>query len=260
MEFRFSRFFLDAKQNCNNWFGSLVGGKSIVKMFLTFCESHRLSHESPRAQTCTFEGPKFNETTPENERMKIVAGEGKKERNFGRESGEGVSSGGGVRGSAQILDAFTKILNTHRTDTPQHNTTHHNTTHHNTTQQRHTTQHNRGSRTVWSWAREVPRREVHGPKSRHEQQIVPKSSPIGQGFWCQGWFSKVWAQNGFKSGAGQMWSEKPKNWKNKSKEKIPLPFTQNKKMQKQKTEHKIPQNHKKWKIKKNSKTTTKAEN
>ena len=37
---------------------------------------------------------------------------------------------------------------------------------------------------------------VHGQKTRHEQQIVPKSSSIGQGFSGQGWFAKVWAQNG----------------------------------------------------------------
>ena len=33
------------------------------------------------------------------------------------------SSGGGVRGRAQIFDAPTKMLNTHRTDTPTHHTT-----------------------------------------------------------------------------------------------------------------------------------------
>ena len=61
-------------------------------------------------------------------------------------------------------------------------------------------------------------------KTRHEQQIVPKNSPIGQGFLGQGWFAKrfvkkrakrrsgpkvMWA----KSGAGQKWSEKPNTWK-----------------------------------------------
>ena len=57
-------------------------------------------------QTCTFEAPgssktplKFNERTPQEreERKKIVAGEGKKERNFGR-SGGGGSRGEGSRG------------------------------------------------------------------------------------------------------------------------------------------------------------------
>ena len=48
--------------------------------------------------------------------MKIVVGDGKKERNVGR------SGRGGVRESTQILDTPTKILNT--TTTPQH----HNTT------------------------------------------------------------------------------------------------------------------------------------
>ena len=47
--FGFRGFFLDAKQNCNNWFGSLVGCKSIVKMFLTFCESHRGFTQQPES-------------------------------------------------------------------------------------------------------------------------------------------------------------------------------------------------------------------
>ena len=53
-------------------------------------------------------------------------------------------------------------------------------------------------------------------KTRHEQQIVPKSSPIGQGFPGQRWFAKVWAHDQqkwsgpkvvrAKSGLGQKWS------------------------------------------------------
>ena len=113
-----------------------------------------VSHDSPRAQKCTFEGPGLqshhqNSTKRpprEEERMKIVACPAEGEGRVGR----GGSGGGGVRESAQILDAPTKILNTHRTDTPHHKTTHHNG----------------GSRTGWSRAREVPRREVHGPKNK----------------------------------------------------------------------------------------------
>ena len=63
-------------------------------------------------------------------------GRGKKARNFGR-------SGGG--GSDQILDAPTKILNTHHRPThhtPQHHNTHHTHTPHHTTPHRHTPQHN----------------------------------------------------------------------------------------------------------------------
>ena len=59
---------------------------------------------------CTFQGPglqktppKFHEKTPREreERMKIVAGEGKKERNFGRSGGKGgpVERGLGEGGS-----------------------------------------------------------------------------------------------------------------------------------------------------------------
>ena len=77
--------------------------------------------------------------------LKIVAGEGKKSEILGgpaegRSGGRG-SGGGGRRTvgrSAQILDAPTKILNTHPTDTP-HNTHHTPYTQHNTQQN---TQHN----------------------------------------------------------------------------------------------------------------------
>ena len=62
----------------------------------------------------------------EEERMKIVAGEGKKNEILGGPA-EGGPVEGGVGGSTQILDAPTKILNTH------HNTTHTHNTPHNTT-------------------------------------------------------------------------------------------------------------------------------
>ena len=77
-------------------------------------------------------------------------------------------------------------------------------------------------------------------KTRHEQQIVPKSSPIGQGFLGQGWFVKVWRfdqkkgakrRSGpkvvwAKSGAGQKLSKKrKKHGKTNQKIHIPLPFT-----------------------------------
>ena len=126
---------------------------------------------------------------------------------------DGGSGGGGVWGSAHIFDAPTKILKSHRTDTPHHTTPHHTTTQHNTTQQqRHTTQHN-GGITGWSWARGVPRREVHATNCPEEQPYWPRfllSRILGQK-WC-----------------GPRWSEKPTNMKKKI-QKIPLPFTQNKK-------------------------------
>ena len=61
-----------------------------------------------------------------------MAGDGKKSEILGGPA-EGVLRRG-VGESAQILDAPTKILNTHRTDTPHHNTTQHNNndTPHNT--------------------------------------------------------------------------------------------------------------------------------
>ena len=128
---------------------------------------HTTAREPKRAHSMV---PAFNHTTKirrndpkRGRKSENCGGRGKKERNFGR------SGGGGVRGSAQILDAPTKILNTHRT--------HHNTTQHNTTQQQ----------------RRIPCKVVLGKggsltgksmaqKSRHVQQIVPKSSPVGQGF------------------------------------------------------------------------------
>ena len=149
-------------------------------------------------QTCTFEGPGLqkhhqNSTKPprEEERMKIVAGDGKKERNFGRSSGgreSGRGSGGGrVKGSAQILGG---------SDTPQH------TTPHNTTGD--------PAQGGLGQGGSLAGRSM-AQKTRHEQQIVPKTSPIGQGFWGQGWFAKFWAQNGLiqkkgpRGGLGQKW-------------------------------------------------------
>ena len=168
----------------------------------------------------------------ENERMKIVAGEGKKRAKFWaaeEESGEGVSSGGGVRRSAQILDAPTKILNTHRTDTPHHNTTHHNTTQ----QQRHTTQHNRGSRTGWSWAREGPSQGGLWPKNQDmSNKLSRRAAPLAKVFGSRMVLKGLGTKWFDVKKEPQKWSEKPKNWKNKSKENVPLPFTQNKKCKK----------------------------
>ena len=66
-------------------------------------------------------------------------------------------------------------------------------------------------------ARGVPRREVH------EKQIVPKSSHCPRFFGGQGWFAKVWAQNGLiKKGAkrrsGPKWKsgQKPKKTSNQN--------------------------------------------
>ena len=92
------------------------------------------SHDSPRAQTCTFEGPgfqtspKFHERTPqERKKERKLWREGKNAKFWAVRRREVTRRGVG----GQILDAPTKILNTHRTDTPQHNTTQHNTTQHN---------------------------------------------------------------------------------------------------------------------------------
>ena len=166
--------------------------------------------------------------------MKIVAGEGKKkERKFGRSGGG--SGGAGVRGSAQIFDAPTTVLNTHRTDTAHHQ---HNTTQHNTQRQHHTTQ------------REIPHRVVLGkggpsqggpwPKKQDmSNKLSRRAAPLAKVFWGQGWFAKVWAQNGLikkeakrrcgpkvvRANSGQ---KNQKNMEKTNQKKIPLLFTKNK--------------------------------
>ena len=66
------------------------------------------SHDSPRAQTCTFEGSAFKNTTkiqredPQRgkKRTNFPAGEGKKERNFGRSWGRAILEKGRSKGRA----------------------------------------------------------------------------------------------------------------------------------------------------------------
>ena len=130
------------------------------------------------------------------------------------------------------------------------------------TPHRHTTQHNGGSRTGWSWERGFLAGRSVAQKTRHEQQIVPKSSPSGQGFLGSRMVRKglgtkrfdqkkgakrrsgpkvVWA----KSGAGQKLSQKPKNMEKQIKNKnIPLPSTQNKEKKKSKKSKNQQQNQK----------------
>ena len=163
--------------------------------------------------------------------MKTVAGEGKKSEILGGPAEEG-ESGEGARRRAQILDAPTKILNTpHR-----HNTTH--------------TQHNAGilHRVVFGKGGSLAGRSM-AQKSRHEQQSVPKSSPIAQGFLVSRMVLKglgtkrfdqkkdqeaVWAKSGQKN---------QKTWKNKEKTTFSLsPKTKNNVITKI---EKNPQNQKK---------------
>ena len=149
-----------------------------------------VSHDSPRAQKCTFEGPGLqshhqNSTKRpprEEERMKIVAGEGKKERNFGRSGGG--ESGGGKSGERPKFG---------RTDENFEHTPHRHTT---PQQQRHTTQHNGGSRTGWSWAGGSLAGRSMAPKKKDMRNKL--AAPLAKVFWGQGWFAKVWAQLGQK--------------------------------------------------------------
>ena len=155
-----------------------------------------VSHDSPRAQTCTFEGPglqshhQISTKRPprEEERMKIVAGEGK---NIEME-------GSGER--------------------PNFGRTHENFEH---------TPHTTGDPAQGGLGQGVSlARRSMAQKTRHEQQIR-KSSAIGQGFLG------VWAQNGLikkgqeavwaKNGAGQKWcGPTKKHVKNKSKKQKSL--------------------------------------
>ena len=138
----------------------------------------------------------------EEERKQIVAGEGKKSAKFWavrwravRWKGVGRGVGRGVGGSAQILDAPTKILNTHPTHTPQtHHTT--DTPQHNTTQQHNN---NGGSLTGWSWARGSGARRSMAQKTRHKQQIKVFWAKDGShGLIKKKWYGPkvVWAKSG----------------------------------------------------------------
>ena len=163
--------------------------------------------------------------------MKIVAGEGKKESEFWavRRSPVEGESGEVVRRRES------------RGERPNLGRTHENLEH---TPHRHNTTHQQQipHRVVLGKGGPAQRRSM-AQKTRHEQHIVPNSSPTGQGFfWGQGWFAKVKAQNGLikksglgqklsgskvvwaKSGAGQKWSEK----KLKKKSLSPSPKTKNK--------------------------------
>ena len=190
---------------------------------------HTTAREPKRAQLApTLQKHHQNSTRkpPEREKERKWSGRGKKKnakfwavRRRGRE-GKGGVGGRGIRRSAQILDAPTKILNTHRTDTPQHK--------HNTTPQRHTTQHNGGSRTGWSGAKGGPSQRGPWPIKQDMSNKLSLRTVL--------WFAKGWAQNGgtdkelARSGAGQKWSEKPENMEKQIFLKKPLPFTQVKKI------------------------------
>ena len=102
----FEAFFLDTSIIARivlviDFFGSLMVGKSIVKLFLTFCKSHQGFTRQPvnrnvhnwhrRFKT----PPKFHEKTPRERERKSEngGGRGKQGRNFGRSGGGGVPRG-----------------------------------------------------------------------------------------------------------------------------------------------------------------------
>ena len=154
----------------------------------------------------------------EEERMKIVAGEGKSEI-----LGGPAKSGGGwswMRGPAEgSRGERPNFGRTHENFEP----THHTTTHHNTTQHNTTTSHphhNGGSRTGLGQGRSS---QGSWPK----KQNMSKSRPIGQGFWTQNGLIR----KGVKRRSGpkvEMWSEKKHGKDNSKKKNVHLPFTQNK--------------------------------
>ena len=195
---------------------------------MTAREPKRAHLRVPALQT----PPKFHERTPrEEERMKIVAGEGQKRAKcwaVGRRGSGGGAVGEGVRRSGSQGER-PNLGRTH--ENLEHTQHRHTTPHHTTPQQNNNdTPHNTtgGSRAGRSMAR----------KTRHEQQIVPKSSPIGQVFFgtrmvLKGLGTKrfdqkkgprgVWA----KTGAGQKWSEKQKKKHGEKKNLSPSPKTKN---------------------------------
>ena len=170
-------------------------------------------------QTCTFEGSQQR---------------GKKERNFGRSGGRGVWRRGSLGERPYLRRTHENFeVTPHRHTTPHHTTPHHTTTQHNTTQ------HNNN---------DTPHNTTGGSQGglgqggslagRSMPQIVPKSSPIGQGFWGQGFWAK--------SGAGQGGQKNQQTRKKDTKKSLsPSPKTKNK-MKKQKNRKKT-QKSKKWK-------------
>ena len=110
------------------------------------------SHDSPRAQTCTFQGdgasktpPKFHEWTPKRGRKNEIWGGKKKRAKIWAVRRRG--SGGAVGGTAQILNTHTPATQHHTTQHTQHNTTH--TTQHTEHTTQHTTQHKHQNRSGW---------------------------------------------------------------------------------------------------------------
>ena len=125
----------------------------------------------PRAQTCKIFPSKKNHqnsTRTHSERHKkseIVAGEGKTERNFGQTGGGGSSGGGGPAeggpGKSRLRGVRPNLGRTHENlEHPPHR---HPPTPHTT--QSNTTQQQQIPHKV-VWAREVPRKKVHGSKNK----------------------------------------------------------------------------------------------
>ena len=135
-----------------------------------------VSHDSPRAQTCTSDGPglqEHHETTPrEEERMKRVG-----------EKANLVDPA--VRGPAEGWWSWERGLG----GTPKFWTHPENFEH---TPHRHTTPHNGGSLTGWSWAR-VPCTEGPWPRKQDlSNKLSRRAAPLAKVSWGQGWFAKVW--------------------------------------------------------------------
>ena len=200
--------------------------------------SHGLSEVS-------FEGPgfqshhqKFNETISKRGRKnKNCGGRVKKCEIMGNPAGERIRRRG-VRERAQILDAPTKILNTHRTDTPQHNTTQHHTTQRGIP---HRVVLGKGSPVERCWA-------AQGGPWPNKQDMINKfrrAAPLAKVFWGQQKFGykTVWSKKRAKRRSGSKWCGPKvvrKKLKNEST-KIPLAFTPKNKMHQQK---KNPKNQK----------------
>ena len=152
-------------------------------------------------------------------------------------------------------------------------------------------QHNGGSCTGWSWARGVPRREVHGPKNKNMSNKLSRGgAPLANVFWVKygsqrfghkGFIKKkrgqesVWAKrrSGPKGGLGQCGPKVVRKTKKhgKNQSKINSPLHPKQKTEKTNRKKKSPKSKKMEKYlssslpdqknqKKIQKTTTKSKN
>ena len=151
-------------------------------------EAAGASHDSPRAQTCTFHGPglqtppRFNEKTPrDRKRAKWWREREKKERNFGRSGGGGPVSGGLAQGPGESKPTTTTTTITTTTPTSPE------------MEGGGQTRNNCGFERRWEGARRGS--EGRAPKGRAPSLRVWGLGLWDLGFWFECWF---WGSLGFR--------------------------------------------------------------